>query len=145
MSWKSYFAIIVSSKAFSTAGEKVDHDIIKEADMPHWMDLDTLYLFTVDGDKDESEFSSKISGSQFSVIEPISEDNLKSKYNFIVETKDKFAFYSIKYCKELNRWISALRKAKLTTEEIARTRFQQLSKNIDPFIVMYKNNVCPNN
>lgn len=123
-------------------GEQVDEQFVRESDMPHWMDLDTLYLFSVENDRDESEFKFKIRSSQFTVIEPVKGENIKGNYSFLAETKDKFAFYGVKFCKEMNRWVAALRKAKQTTEEIARTKFQALHKNVDPLISLYKNKVC---
>lgn len=140
-SWKNYFAIIVSSKAFSPNNEVVDDQFIRESDMPHWMDLDTLYLFSFDNPKDDSEFKFKYSGSQFLVIEPIKAENIKGNYSFVLETKDKYAFYGVKFCKELNRWLAALRKAKQTIEEIARTKNQSLAKNVDPLVTLYKKKV----
>lgn len=122
-------------------GEEVDDQFIRESDMPHWMDLDTLYLFSVENDKDESEFKEKISASSLTVIEPVKGENIKGKYSFIVETRDKYAFYGVKYCKELNRWLAALRKVKQTIEEISRTKSNVLNKNVDPLIALYKKKV----
>ena len=141
--WKNYFAIIISSKAFSVMGEEVDEQFVRESDMPHWMDLDTFYLFSVENDKDESEFNHKISASSLTVIEPVKGENIKGNYSFIVETRDKYAFYGVKYCKEMNRWLAALRKVKQTIEEIARTKSNVLHKNVDPLITLYKKKVNP--
>lgn len=141
-SWKNYFAIVVSSKAFSSMGEEVDEQIIRDSDMPHWMDLDTLYLFTAENDKDESEFKEKISATQLTFIEPVKGENIKGNFSFLVETKEKYGFYGVKYCKEMNRWVASLRKIKQTVEEISRTKNQILNKNIDPLIILYKKKVA---
>lgn len=139
--WKKYFAIIISSKAFSSMGEEVDDQIIREADMPHWMDLDTLYVFQAENDKDESEFKYKTSASQLTVIEPVKGENIQGNFSFIVETKDKYNYYGTNFCKEMNRWVAALRKSKQTIEEISRTKGQMLTKNVDPIITLYRKKV----
>lgn len=142
LSWKSYFAIIVSSKAFSVYGEETDPYIIKDSDMPPWMNLDTLYLFTFDHDKDDSEFKKSVTGNQFTVIEPVQNSgDLKGNYNFLIETKNKFFFFGVKYCKEMNKWLTAVRKAKSNMEEISRTKANFMYKNIDPIISLYKQKV----
>lgn len=122
-------------------GEEVDEQIIRESDMPHWMDLDTLYIFSIENDKDESEFKEKVNASHLSVIEPVKGENIKGNYSFLVESKDKYTFYGVKFCKEMNRWIAALRKTKQTVEEISRTKNQILNKNVDPLITLYKKKV----
>lgn len=133
----------MSSKAFSVYGEEPDTYIIKESDMPPWMNLDTLYIFTFDSDKDDSEFKECFAGNELTVIEPIqSGGDLKGNYNLLIETKHKFNFFGVKFCKELNRWLAAVKKAKSTVEEIARTKSNHLYKNIDPIIYLYKQKVA---
>lgn len=140
-SWAESFFVLVCSKAFSVKGEPVDDVMLHETDMPHWLDLDTLYEFKVINDKDDSECVKKQQCKLFSIIEPILQEGLKGNHNFIVETKDKFYCFGSEYCKETNRWLAALRKAKLNLEEITRTKANHLSVNIDPTIVLFKQKV----
>ena len=140
-SWGDHFCIIICSKAFSVYGEEVDDQMIGETELPHWMDLDTLYEFRFENDKDESEASKKTSGRAMIVIESVNDQDLKGKYNLMIETREKYTFYGMEYCKELNRWMAALRKAKMTSEELARTKANSITRNIDPFLAMYKKKV----
>lgn len=140
-SWSEHFCIIICSKAFSVYGEEVDDTLIAETDMPHWMDLDTFYEFRFENDKDESDATKKTQGRAIVVIEPVSDPSLKGKYNFMVETREKYTFYGMEYCKELNRWLAALKKAKMTSEELARTKANSIPRNVDPIIAMYKKKV----
>jgi hypothetical protein len=142
-SWNDTFFALVSSKAFSVYGEEVDDQIITETDMPHWMDTDTLYLFKFESDKDESEHIKKMQGKQLLVIEPVHDTTFKSRYNFNLETKEAFHFCGLDYCKDMNRWVSALRKIKQNSEEKARTKLNLLVRNIDPLVVLYKKKVNP--
>lgn len=141
LNWKSHWAIMISSKAFSVYGEDTDNKIIKVSDLPHWMDIDTLYLFRYENEKDDSEFVQKIAANDLTVVEPIQGKDLKGDYQLLIETKSSFTFLGMKYCKEMNKWVAAMRKAKQTVEEISRTKFNALTKNIDPIIALYKQKV----
>jgi hypothetical protein len=110
--------------------------------MPHWMDTDTLYMFKFENDKDESEHIKKIQGKQMLVLEPVHDTTFKSRYNFTLETKEAFNFCGMDYCKDLNRWICALRKIKQNSEEKARTRANLMVRNIDPLLVLYRKKVA---
>ena len=139
--WKDSFFIVVCSKAFSVYGEIPDEDMISEVDLPHWMELNTLYQFKVENDKDESEAVEKIHGNRIHVIEPLFDKSMKGNHQFMIETKEKTIYCGVDYCKQLNKWIASLRKAKMTFEEIARTKANGLTKNVDPWILTYKKGV----
>lgn len=109
--------------------------------MPHWMDLDTLYIFTYDSEKDDSEFKIKLSGNDLTVVEPIQGEGLKGNYQCLIESKDRYIFFGVEYCKEMNKWVCAMRKIKQTVEEVARTKLGTLTKNLDPIIMLYKQKV----
>lgn len=121
----------------------MDEEIIRESDMPHWMELDTLYTFSFENEHDDSEFKEKIGASQLTVVEPVKGEGIKGNYSLIIETKDQYIYFGTKYCKEMNRWVSALRKAKQTVEEISRTKNQILNKNVDSLVALYKQKVSP--
>ena len=139
--WKESFFIVVCSKAFSVYGEAPDEEMISEVDLPHWMELNTLYEFRYENDKDESEAIEKIHGNKIQVIEPVFDKSMKGNHQFVVETKDRTTYYGADYCKQVNKWVVALRKAKMTSEEISRTKANGLTKNIDPWIAMYRKGV----
>ena len=137
-SWEDRFCVLVSSKAFSVRGEAVGAEMLSESDLPHWMELDTLYEFRAENDKDESEFLRKVPCKQLLVVEPVHDKAFKAKHNLSFETRDSFSFYGVEFCKDMNRWVAALRKAKLTSEERSRTKAQTLSRNVDWIIDMYR-------
>lgn len=140
--WKESFFIVVCSKAFSVYGEVPDEEMISEVDLPHWMELNTLYEFRYENDKDESEAVEKLHGNKIHVIEPVFDKSMKGNHQFVVETKEKTTYYGADYCKQVNKWVVALRKAKMTSEEISRTKANALTKNIDPWIMLYRKGVA---
>ena len=138
MSWKEEFFILVTSKAFSALGEPVDEEMLTESEMPPWLDLDTLYMFKSEKEDDPSEFRKKIAGREMLLIEPVQDSSFKGKYNFAIELKQKVYFVGVEFCKDLNRWLAALRKAKQTNEELARMKGVGLRRNVDPLLALYK-------
>ena len=138
MSWKEEFFIVVTSKAFSALGEPVDEEMISESEVPPWLDLDTLYMFKSEKEDDPSEFRKKIAGREMLLVESVQDSSFKGKYNFAIELKQKVYFVGVEYCKDLNRWVAALRKAKQTNEELARMKGVGIRRNIDPLVVLYK-------
>jgi hypothetical protein len=139
--WREGFFIVICSKAFSVYGETPDEDMISEVDLPHWMELNTLYEFRVENDKDESEFLQKIHGNKILVIEPLYDKSMKGNHQFMIDTKEKTYYLGMDYCKQLNKWVASLRKAKMTFEEVSRTKATGLTKNVDPWILAYRNGV----
>lgn len=139
--WKESFFVLVTSKAFSVKGEQVDEVMLHETDMPHWLDLDTLYEFRIENDKDDSEFVNKYTCKQFQVIHPILKEGLKGNHNFTLETKETLLCFGSEYCKETNRWLAAVKKGKQNLEEISRTKANALTVNIDPLIGLFKQKV----
>lgn len=140
-SWVEYFCIIVTSKAFTVFGEEVDDVILTETDLPHWMDLDTLYEFKIENDKDESEFIRKVNAKQMVVIEPVLDKDLKSNQHLVMETKERYSYCGVEYCKEINRWLAALRKARSTREEVGRSKAGNIIKNVDWVMNLYRRKV----
>ena len=52
-----------------------------ENEVPHWMELDSLYFFKYDKKGDKSEFLKKITGKQMVMIELASDSSLKGRFN----------------------------------------------------------------
>lgn len=142
MHWKKEFFIIVTSKAFGSGNqieaEEVDKSIVTESEVPPWFDLDTLYLFNFDNDQDDSEARKKYSGKEILHVESVEDSSFKGKYNFVLEISSKIYFCGVEYCQDLNRWLSALRKAKSNSEEMARYKNPSKMRNIDHFINLLK-------
>jgi len=138
MSWKEEFFVLVTSKAFSALGEPVDEEMLTESEMPPWLDLDTLYMFKCEKEDDASEFRKKIAGREMLLIEPVQDSSFKGKYNFAIELKQKVYFVGVEFCKDLNRWLAALRKAKQTNEELSRMKGVGIRRNVDPLLGLYK-------
>lgn len=141
MIWKDEFFIMVSSKAFSVMGQETDDQVISECDVPHWFELDTLYMFKFENDQDESEYFKKFNGKNFLMVEPAQDSSFKGKYHFVLETKEKVYFVGCETCKETNKWVSALKKAKLTCEENSRAKGSAGLRNIDTLVGLYKKKV----
>ena len=70
------FCVMVSSKSFDP--EKEDKKLLSEVELPAWMELDVLYLFGYSGLGDNSEFNTKISGSEMKMVEFASDSSLPS-------------------------------------------------------------------
>lgn len=141
MSWKEEFFVIVTSRGFAGPGVQPDENLITESDVPPWFDLDTLYMFKYENEEDESEFFKKYNGKQILMAEPASDSSFKGKYNFVLELKEKVYFVGCEFCKEVNRWIAALRKAKQNAEENSRAKGNGPLRNIDRLIGIYKRKV----
>lgn len=144
MIWKDEFFIMITSKAFTVFGKEVDDHVISECDVPHWFELDTLYMFKYENDQDESEYFKKFNAKNFLMVEPANDSSFKGKYHFILETKEKVYFVGNETCKETNRWVAALKKAKLTAEENSRAKGSAGLRNIDNLVSLYKKKVCDN-
>ena len=142
ISWKEEFYFIVTSKAFSALGEEVDEEMINESEVPNWLELDTLYMFKYEKEGDESEFRKKVSGREMLHIESVQDSSFKGKYNFAIELKQKVYFVGVEFCKEANRWVAALKKAKQTDEELARMKGTGIRRNIDHIVNSYRKKVC---
>lgn len=116
----------------------MDDELINETDLPTWFDLDTFYMFPGANINDDSEATHKISGRQMLMIMPVEDPNLKGNYNVIMELKEKVYIFGLEFCKEMNRWLAAMRKAKITNEELIRTKSGTLSKNVDSYYLHHK-------
>jgi hypothetical protein len=73
------------------------------------------------------------------MVEPMDNDGMQGNYCFRVECKDKVFFFGTEYAQETNKWISAVRRAKKTEEEVQRTKDLKLTRNTDVLFRMYRN------
>jgi len=144
MHWKEEFFIIITSKGFvnqnsvDSEERETDSTIISESEVPHWFELDTLYMYKFDTPTDESEVFKKFNGKSILMAEPAQDPKFKGKYNFVFELKEKVYFVGVETCKELNRWVAALRKAKSICDDESRLKHIGKPRNIDPFVTLYK-------
>ena len=73
------------------------------------------------------------------MIEPMPDANMKGKYNFRIELQDtSIEFIGTQFASETINWLKALKIAKKTMDEIARTREGKLRRNINFMVDMYK-------
>lgn len=137
MFWEEHFCIMVSSK--SMVHEDYEEDMIDMKELPLWMEADTLYLFEYKNEKDGSEFVRKVNGSQMIMIEPFTHPSFQGDYYFMIQTKEDTLFFEVKFASETSAWLNGLRRAKKTREEQMRTKKKQVSRNIDPLVLMFLN------
>lgn len=123
---------------------KTDDDILCQSDLPHWMELDTLYFFKYDSENDESEFVDKILTKDMKLIQPIEDpmnisQQLFQGYSFRAETQNKTHIFKVEYATMTNNWIKAMKFSKRYAEEASRTTAQELRKNVDILYWAYRN------
>ena len=64
--------------------------------------------------------------------------NMRGNYNFRIELKDEVYFVGTDWCLETNGWIRSLHRIKETMEENNRSKFDRIKRNIDKFILLYR-------
>ena len=72
------------------------------------------------------------------MIEYSTDSYQKQSFTITIELKDSLLYFETKYATEASMWITALRSAKRTSEEISRTKNGKLHRNIDPFIDWFR-------
>ena len=119
-----------------------DTKLLKNSQLPTWMDPDHMYFFKCENDNDNSEFIQKVSCKDIQLVEATSETALNTKtkgnYCFRIELKDKIHFFGLEYATECNNWIRSLKKGKRNIEEVMRTEEKKLRKNIDYWVWLFR-------
>lgn len=105
------------------------------------MEMDTMYFFHYDSDIDNSVTFDKIETKDVSLIEPFEPDGvqIKTKYAFRIETKDKVHIFAVDYATIANKWCNGVKESKKTSEEVMRTEHHQLKKNVDILTRFFRN------
>ena len=129
---KNLFATLVTRK--DTDYTDADDEILGTKDLPLWMEPETMYIFSWDDNADDSVYNLKISTVSMLQIEYLSDEVLHNGYSFRVETKSKVYFFECPSATICGDWVDLLRKSKKTGEELTRTKFNMLKRNVDPMI-----------
>lgn len=119
----------------------MDNKIITNSFLPHWMELDYLYIYNFDDKEDPTDNSSykkKIDTRDVLDIEPAEDSSFKTGYSFCIKTKDKTFFMNCSSASDCYSWINLIKKSRTTTQEIARSKFQELRVNVDPIVYSYQ-------
>lgn len=72
------------------------------------------------------------------VVEEMLSKGTNGEYNFRLELEKGAEVFGCKYATDAINWIRVLRRAKLFSEEIERTKDKKLYININPYIQLYK-------
>lgn len=139
--WDKMFIILASGKSFiDQDSEPQDSTLLTNSKLPPWMELDHIYIFKYETDRDTSEFAEKINVGEILSIQPIEtkKADVAAKYCVRIDLKDRFHMFGMELASECNSWMRALRRAKKTHEETLRSQDQKLRKNVDLLIHQYK-------
>ncbi len=133
------FYVLCTSKSYLDDSH-TDKQLLKSSEIPHWMEMDTIYFFKYDDEQDKSEFIEKVQCKDVKVIEPVdtSEGNIKSRYCYRFELQDKVHIMCHDHAIEVNNWIRCIRSAKKTQEEVLRTEKNELRKNVNSLVWSYR-------
>lgn len=104
------------------------------------MELDVLYFFKYTSETDVSEFVEKIHCSDIINVEVFKPDGvqIKTRYAFRIELKDKIHIFCQDYALQVNNWVRAIKRAKKSGEELNRTANHQIVKNIDGLVYSFR-------
>ena len=132
------FCVLSTCKSY-LEDSHTDSDILKPSDIPHWMEMETMYIFKYDDENDKTEYIDKIVCKDILVIEPVKTDaNIKSRYCYRIELQDKVHIFCHNFALEVNDWRRALRASKKHQEETIRTEAGQIKKNVDGLVWSFR-------
>lgn len=97
-----------------------------------------MYIFSSESEEDNSKFELKIETKDMLSIEAHDNSCITEGYTFRVELKEKIHFFACGSATECQKWIEILQKSKKTSEELKRTKFNCLKRNVDPLIHSYR-------
>lgn len=105
------------------------------------MEMDTIYFFSYDSDIDNSVFIDKLETKDVCLVEPFEPDGvqIKNKYAFRLEAKDKVHIFAVDYATVANSWCAGVKESKKIAEEVLRTEQRQLLKNVDILTKHFRN------
>lgn len=136
LKWQEYFCLLTSKKSLIPDDECLD--MLSDIDLPNNIEPDTLYIYEINGDQDESMFVRKISGVQIKFAELITNPSFQGNYQLVIEQKTEAIFFGTQFAEDVFTWLSALRKIKRTKEETMRTQTKELKRNVDGLLYLYK-------
>lgn len=99
MFWDDMCAVVITSKSYDD--EKPDQELLDGAKLPAWMKVDTLYLFKWEKNGDASTFIKEYEAKDFLMVEPMSGEGMKSKYNLRIEMRDYIEFIGTQFAIEI--------------------------------------------
>lgn len=134
--WDDMYGILLCSKSFDD--EKPDQELLKQAKLPPWMKIDTLYLFKWEKEGDTTKFIKEYEAKDFLMVEPMPLDGMKGKYNFRIEMRDVIEFVGVEFAIECENWVKSLRCAKRCGDENEKSHLNGIKRNIDFLIGMYR-------
>lgn len=102
---KQKFAIMVTRKDINYTDK--DNDILDINNLPPWMEMECMYIFSWNDDKDDAKFEQKIHSHEMLFIEDFN-DSLLSKqgYSFKVELANKVLFFDCPSALHCWKWIT---------------------------------------
>ena len=63
---------------------------------------------------------------------------IKSKYCFKIEMKDRIHLFGIQTAKEINTWMRIIKRSRRTYDEVMRTEDKKVRKNIDKLVWLFR-------
>ena len=106
-----------------------------EKGLPPWMELDTMYYYTMDDENDASEPKGDIPMKECLEILVKDKENSKEKgFSFKINMGDRIFHLNTDLKIEREKWVTALRKSILTSKETKGGGKILVKKNIDSIV-----------
>lgn len=104
------------------------------------MELNTIYFFSYDGHKDETEYVDKINCNDIVWADIVETDGLKMKtrFSFRLELQDKVHIFLENSAISVNNWLRAVKTAKRCEQERLRASNEDIQENVDLVIWHYR-------
>lgn len=104
------------------------------------MELNTLYLFAYNGEKDVSEYKIKINCNDIVWADIVETDGLKMKtrFSFRLELENKVHIFLENSAINVNNWLRAVKTGKRCEQEKIRAKKEELKINVDMIIWHYR-------
>lgn len=87
------------------------------------MEPDVIYFFQYSSEQDATEYVDRIFCKDVENVEIFKPDGIqiKTKYAFRIEIKDKAHLFCIDHAIQVNNWVKSVKRAKKSQEEVFRT------------------------
>jgi hypothetical protein len=141
-STSKFFGLMITEKSYQDENHTDINSlkVLTTSDIPLWMEFNDLYLYSLQDRNSGQDFSMKIESKDIIFFTPIPGGNATNheKYSFVIETKDKLHFFSMKFATEVCNWMRILQRAKRSLDESFRIKNSSKLRNIDELLHYYR-------